>query len=185
MGTVLLIALGVFGFLGMLGMRLFVLHFRMPTNSMAPTICGGDHLLVNKLAGRPRRGDVVVFRTDEVVNITAGARGKIYIKRVVGLPGEQISFEPPRVLINGHPLTEPPILEKIQSAQDGFGGYVSPAIGPPPTNCHTLGPDEYFMLGDNSAHSYDSRYWGPIKRRAIIGRAVCIYWPLGRSGGIE
>jgi signal peptidase I len=111
----------------------FVQPFKVPTNTMAPTIRGitkladgrivaGDHIFVDKLSYRfrsPRRGDVVVFRTDDIAGLPEASRGEYYVKRIVGLPGERVSIHPPFVYINGKKLTEPPIFQAISSRQSG------------------------------------------------------------------
>jgi signal peptidase I len=163
------------------GVRTFIVQaFRVPTGAMAPTVQAGDHLFADKLVYRlrdPRRGEIVAFRTDSLADIPAPARGSIYIKRVVGLPGEQVSIRPPQVLIDGKPVNIA-----------GIEYVLLPDTFPPPKHLKTetdsvlLGADEYFVLGDNSLHSMDSRFWGPVRRDAIIGRAVKIYWPATRAG---
>lgn len=163
------------------GVRTFVVEpFRVPTGAMAPTIQAGDHLFADKIVYRlrdPRRGEIVAFRTDGIADIPAPSRGPIYIKRVVGLPGERVGLRPPHVLINGKPVSIA-----------GIEYVLLPDIFPPAkylkteTDSVLLGPDEYFVLGDNSLHSMDSRFWGPVRRDAIIGRAVKTYWPAARVG---
>jgi len=181
----------------------FVQPFKMPTGAMQPTLQGitklpdgkttvGDHIFVDKLSYRfrlPQRGEIVVFRTDDISDIPEKARGKYYIKRIVGLPGERISIEPPFLLVNGQRVHGPPSLDRIQEQKDDHTGYVLATVRFPksqylscPTDSVQLGPDEYFVLGDNSRSSFDSRYWGPISGTAIVGRATKVYWPFNRAG---
>jgi len=157
----------------------FVQPFRVPTGAMAPTLQPGDHLFADRLVYRlrdPRRGEIVVFHTDGITEIPNSSRGLIYVKRVVGLPGERVSIRPPHVLIDGKPV-------RIASVE-----YVLPDRFYPAkflrteTNSLLLGPGEYLVLGDNSPRSYDGRYWGPLRRDAIIGRVVRTYWPAARVG---
>ncbi len=164
--------------------------------SMAPTLISpsestpevqrNDRGLVSKLLyrlGDPQRGDIVTFRGTNDDGLP-----KIVIKRIVGLPCETVNIEPPYVLINGKRLTEPPIFEKIASKEDGYTGYcTAEKTGredgiPLPL---TLGPNEYFLLGDNSPRSYDSRMRGPVLRKDIIGRLVRIYFPFDRIRELE
>lgn len=183
---------------------IIVQPFKVPTGAMAPTILGitqlsdgrttvGDHIFVDKWTYRcrpPRRGEIVVFRTDFIKDIPEKVRGKYWVKRIVGLPGERLSIRPPFLYVNGERVNEPPVLQKIQQQQGGYGGYV---LGVLPrakflareTDSVQLGADDYFVLGDNSRSSLDSRYWGPVPREAIVGRVTKIYWPAGRVGTVE
>jgi len=151
----------------------------------------GDHVFVDKFMYRiraPKRGDIVVFRTDKIAALVGSSRAAYYVKRIVGLPGERVSIKPPFLYINGQRVTEPPILEAIQNRERGYSGYVLPSTYPPAKYLHDetdsvqLGDDEYFVLGDNSASSLDSRFWGPMQRRSIIGHVTKIYWPWDRVG---
>jgi len=204
---ILSIAASVLVVTGLVCLRLFVIQpFKVPTSAMSPTLRGieqlpdgsatfGDHIFVDKLSYRfraPKRGETVVFRTDSIKDIPYNLQGLYYVKRIVGLPGERVSIKPPHVCINGVPVVEPPILEKIQSAKDGYHGYVLPGTTASmakflasENDSVLLGDDEYFVLGDNSRASLDSRYWGPVRRDAIVGRVTSIYWPLGRAGKVE
>jgi signal peptidase I len=186
------------------GIRTFLVQlFKVPTGAMQPTIMGdrkdanghqipGDHLFVNKLIYRfstPQRGDVVVFRTK---GIEAIKQDTFYVKRLVGLPGENVRIDPPYIYVNGTRLVEPPIFREIAEGQKGFGGYclavsnaVFGAFLSSPSQVMTLGPDEYLVMGDNSKNSFDGRYFGPIKRTAIIGKAFYIYAPANRKRRIE
>jgi len=184
-------------------LRAFVVQpFRAATNTMAPTIRGAtklangktqiaDHFFVDKLSYRfrlPRRGDIVVFRTDGISGIPNSSRVRYYVKRIVGLPGERVSIKPPYLYINGQRVTDPPIFETIARAENGYSGYVLPDTFPAPqylaseTDSVQLGEDEYFVLGDNSQASLDSRFWGPLRRHSIVGRVTRIFWPLNRMG---
>ena len=183
-------------------LRAFVLQpFRAATNAMAPTIRGAtklangrtqiaDRFFVDKLSYKlraPRRGEIVIFRTDEIPDMPESLLGKYFVKRIVGLPGERVSIQPPYLYINGQRVSDPPIFETIQLAQNGYSGYVLPKVPRPDylgseTNSVQLGEDEYFVLGDNSRSSLDSRYWGPVRGHSIIGQVTRIYWPLDRMG---
>ena len=184
-------------------LRAFVVQpFRAGTNSMAPTIRGAtklanggtqaaDRFFVDKLSYRfrlPRRGEIVVFRTDDISGFPNSSRVRYSVKRIVGLPSEQVSIKPPYLYINGQRVTDPPIFETIAHAEKGYSGYVLPVTFPAPrylaleTDSVQLGEDEYFVLGDNSRSSFDSRFWGPVPRRSIVGLATKIYWPLDRIG---
>lgn len=181
---------------------LFVQPFRVPTAGMEPTLRGdskpgaknptrGDHIFVDKLAYRlssPHRGDIVVFRTDEIPDLARSPRAAYYVKRIAGLPGERVSIRPPYLYINGQRVTDPPIFETIASGKDGYSGFVlihdfgGSQYLASETNSVQLGDDEYFVLGDNSPSSLDSRFWGPVRKRSIVGRVTKIYWPPHRMG---
>jgi signal peptidase I len=112
------------------------------------------------------------LRRGDIVEINTTPNKLLWVKRVVGLPGETVDIAPPYVLINGKKLLDPPIFSKISSQKDGYSGYVDVrsmrrnGIALP----ITLGPDEYFLLGDNSPQSEDSRMRGPVPREKIVGK---------------
>lgn len=131
-------------------------RFQVRGSSMEPTLHDGQYLVVSKLAywlGTPGRGDVIVFHPPNGLSDD-------YIKRVIGLPGEQIRIQEGGVLVDGVPLDEPYVLH---------GGVYSGAW--------TLGSNEYFVLGDNRGNSSDSHTWGTLPRENIVGKAWICYWP--------
>lgn len=163
--------------------------FCMPASSMEPTIMGnkknasgekipysGDRLFVEKISyhfRQPRRGEVVVFKSKNVIPNTT----EYLIKRVVGLPGDRISIQPPYVLINGKKLVDPPIFKNISEL---MGGYLAMGSLSLPADEIVLDNDKYFLMGDNSKFSLDSRHYGAVPRNNIIGRVTRIVWPLNR-----
>jgi signal peptidase I len=136
--------------------------FSVHGSCMEPNLYTGERLLGNKLRYRlhpPQRGDVVVFRYPDNPR-------KIYVKRVVALPGEMIAIRDGTVYLNGKPLHESYV--------------VNPAHGSyPPTR---VPQGQYFMLGDNRDHSSDSRTWGFVPARHLEGKVWLRYWPLRRAG---
>ena len=140
--------------------RLAVQDFQVDGTSMVPTLQTQQFVLVDKLTyffGNPQRGDVIVFEypLDHTQN---------YIKRIIGLPGDHVYISPAGVLsVNGTVLNEPYINDNDNQAN----GEIS----------RTLGPNQYFVMGDNRGGSSDSRFWGPVDRSLIIGKASLIYWP--------
>ncbi|NLI39885.1 MAG: signal peptidase I [Caldisericales bacterium] len=154
--------------------RLFVIQpFRVQMSSMYPTLHNDDLILINKLSfvgAEPTRGDIIVFTPP---NHSEGD-GIEYIKRIIGLPGEYVEIESGTVYINGHKLEENDDHTKtnynqhfkIESDKDKKGVL--------------LGPDEFYVMGDNRGGSLDSRTFGPIKRDSILGRAFVVFWPVIR-----
>ncbi len=131
-------------------------------SSMEPSLVDGQRLLVNKLAYRfssPQRGDIVVFHAPH-------EPGKDFIKRIIGLPGEKVEVRDGRVYINDQ-LLEEDYLPRT-------AGY---SWGP-----RIVGPDEYFVLGDNRGNSNDSHTWGMLPADLIVGKAWISLWPLERIG---
>jgi len=152
--------------------------FKIPSGSMEDTLVIGDHLLVSKfifgtkvpfttkrlLTWRdPRRGDVIVFEYPEDPS-------KDFIKRVVGVPGDVVEEKEKKIFVNGKPYINPhevhkekDIIPREMNPRDTFGPVTVPA-------------DSYFVMGDNRDRSYDSRFWGFVKRDKIKGLAFIKYW---------
>ena len=164
--------------------RTFVVQaFKIPSGSMKPTLLVGDHLLVNKFIygvkipflrktlipiDTPERGDIVVF-------IYPVDRSKDFIKRVVGVAGDTITIKNKRIYINGAP------------SDDGHGVHTDSLIFPgslqPRDNFGpvTVPPGHIFVMGDNRDESYDSRFWGFVDLRDVLGKAFIIYWSWDRE----
>lgn len=152
-------------FAAALFLRLFVVSLaRIKGRSMLPTLHDRDFALVWRLGyllRMPRRGDVVICHYPGRKMKRIPFLPQSFVKRVIGLPGDTVEWLDGELLLNGAPLREP---------------YLDPArcrfkrTRPP----RTLGPDEYYVLGDNRDSSNDSRSVGPIRRRAISGRVVCL-----------
>ena len=156
---------------GVLLLRLFILSFaRVKGRSMLPTLENWDWLLVWRLSyrtGRPKRQDVVICRYPGRCWRNIRFLPLSFVKRVIGLPGETVEVIDGVVHINGRPLYEPYLDPRRTRFQRNR----------PPI---TLGPDEYFVLGDNRDSSNDSRRVGPLKRQAIRGRICFALRPLNR-----
>lgn len=152
-------------------LRLFVANVaRIQGGSMLPTLHNRDFALVWRLPylfREPRRGDVVICHYPGRKMKRLPFLPQAFVKRVIGLPGDTLEWVEGELLLNGTPLAEP----YLDPARCRF-----PRTRPPVT----LGPDEYFVLGDNRDSSNDSRRVGPLSRRAIRGRVVCILFPLKR-----
>ncbi len=141
--------------------------FVIPSDGMAPTIIKGDYLAAERLSYRfqkPKRGDVIVFFGAGIPALNN--KGNYFVQRLVGLPGDLITIEKGWLFLNGKRLTEK---GAIQKDGDSF----------------VVGDDEYFVLGDNSAHSFDSRYWGGMPASNLFGKATKIYFPFRRMGSVR
>ncbi|HLW00626.1 MAG TPA: signal peptidase I [Ktedonobacterales bacterium] len=136
-------------------------NYRVDGHSMVPTLQDQQYILVNRAAylfHPPERGDIIVFAYPLDPS-------QDFIKRIVGIPGDHVQVDQNGVVsINGVALNEP---------------YVSEITNPYAPTDMTLGPNQYFVLGDNRGNSSDSRDWGPVPRQNIIGQAWFVYWPLG------
>jgi len=165
--------------------------FTIPTEGMKPTFIKGDCIFVNKLTylfSTPQRGDIVVFKTDGLV----GARqGTVYIKRIAGLPDETIRIAPPCLIVDDQKIAEPEIFNVMQSQTDGYPGFVLAHPNAPNAKLSTtndfvvLKEDEFWVAGDNSPNSLDSRYYGPVPRSNIIGKVTRIYFPFARLNKLK
>ena len=161
---------------------------------MEDTLLIGDHLLVDKLAfapagaltkhllpySEPQRGDIIVFRYPVDIKQT-------FVKRVMGVPGDDIHLENKHVWLNGHMLDEPYVVHKtdyIDSYRDNFPTDPNtPLLGGAPAMLQqvkngdvVVPPNFFFAMGDNRDQSLDSRYWGFVPRENIIGKPLVIYW---------
>ncbi len=160
--------------------RTFIIQaFKIPTGSMRVTLIEGDRILVNKLAygpkipltkwrlpgySHPQRGDVIVFTYPE-------DRKRDFIKRLIAVGGETLEIRQGRILIDGQPVDDL-VIRNIYYYNRGAYGVEGEKI--------TVPADSYFVLGDNSGSSKDSRYWGFVPKELLIGKAQVIYWPLNR-----
>jgi signal peptidase I len=160
--------------------RTFVIQaFKIPTGSMRMTLLEGDAILVNKFlygakipftdkrlpaVRQPKRGDVVVF-------IFPGDTKKDFIKRLVGVEGDSVEITNGTIYVNDKPVTEPGFNSNYYYNRGDFGEAGKKIVVP---------QNSYFVLGDNSASSQDSRYWGFVPKSNVLGKAILIYWPPNR-----
>jgi len=198
--------------------------FRVPSNSMMPTLLTGDFILVNKFDyglrlpilnskiidfSKPKRGDVIVFRYPNYEH-SAGYSGVDFIKRVVALPGDTISYEKDQLTVNGETVDYRKI-GAYQGVDSGkaMSGYrhvrelidhadhdilLHPLGHSRELSKTTVPEGHYFVMGDNRSHSSDSRFWGYVPEDYILGRAIGIWmhWDwnhntmqLSRIGGFD
>lgn len=145
--------------------------YKIPTGSMIPTLLVGDKIFVDKISYRfepPKRGDIVVFKYPLDPK-------KDFVKRLVGLPGERIEIRGGVALVNGQPMTDPPFSKNYYynvDRDDWKYGHTGQVFEVP--------AHYYFVLGDNSANSSDSRNWGFVPQHNVLGKAKLIWWPPNR-----
>lgn len=155
-------------------------------------VVSGDHIFVDKVRynfSRPERGDIVVFRTDEIDH-PGIQKTDHYIKRLAGLPGETLQVVPPHLVADGEPVVGPFPFERLLT-QAGYSGYTLPrrdGRSPNPVfmkaeTLYTLADDAFLPLGDNTLQSLDGRYFGGVPTRSLIGPAFAIYWPFNSRWG--
>ncbi len=184
--TIVAVALGL-----ALGIQAFLVKpFRIPSESMVPTLAIGQRVLVDRVSerfGDPDRGDVMVFKPprgadDNACGIdkpesqpcprpTSERSETNFIKRVVALPGERLKIVNNRVYINGRKQDEPFLNNGTPCEQ----------LCNMPREI-TIPKGHYFMMGDNRGESADSREWGPVPKRWLIGKAFVTYWPPKKIG---
>ncbi|NQU73111.1 MAG: signal peptidase I [Candidatus Omnitrophica bacterium] len=149
--------------------RTFVVQaFKIPSGSMRPTFIEGDRILVNKFIYRfkkPERGDIIVFKYPEDMK-------KDFVKRLIATPEETIEIKDGNVYIDNQLVEDPYVIREIFYYNRGQYGKTARKIAIP--------PDSYYVLGDNSSSSRDSRYWGFVPKKNLLGKAFFIYWPLNR-----
>ena len=150
--------------------QVVIVNAVVPTGSMKDTISEGDRLIGLRLTyyfDSPERGDVVIFKCPE-----EGANyDKLFVKRVIGLPGETVKIEAGRVLICTEENPDgTPLPENYFSEIPNFELAVNNSSYPVPEGC-------YFMLGDNINYSHDSRFWGVVEEDRILAKVMFKYYP--------
>lgn len=185
--------------LAVLLIRSFLVEpFRIPSGSMMPTLLVGDFILVNKFSygirlpvlnrkiienGAPEKGDIIVFRYPENPSVD-------YIKRVVGAPGDHVAYQSKVLYINGKVAKQQPVgiyngvgggavmtgsRENIEDL-NGTSHHILTMSGRPDMNFEFIVPEnEYFVMGDNRDNSRDSRFWGTVPDRNLVGKAFFIW----------
>jgi signal peptidase I len=163
--------------------------YKIPSPSMEPTLhcarpepgCEGDRsdrVLANRFIFHfrdPHRGEIVVFHSPPAAK--AACSGGIFVKRIIGLPGEVWAERDGYTYIDGRRLSEPYVRPQRRDQQTKTMADI-----PPRDTMQRIPPGMYLMEGDNRAHSCDSRVWGLVPRKNIIGKVFFTYWPIGRIG---
>lgn len=158
----------------------------------------GDALFVDRISyhfKRPAAGDPFVFRTRDIPGIEGGHDNivdKYYIKRIGGVGGETLEIKDHSLLVDGHPRDEVEAYGRNARQEGEYSGYVYPsenALNPPklltgPGVKTTVPEGSFVALGDNSANSLDSRYWGYVPEKSVIGKAIFIYYPFTKRWGL-
>jgi signal peptidase I len=156
--------------------------YRIPSSSMEPTLhCArpgsgcesrfSDRVLANRFIyhfRKPHRGDIIVFKTPPLAKQRCGAGGT-FVKRLIALPGESWEEKNGVIFINGKKLLEPYVKSDRRDTGTSYPVRKIPA-------------GTYFMMGDNRTQSCDSREWGPVPRKNLIGEVFAVYWPPNRIG---
>ena len=148
----------VFTLLVFLVIRFAVQSFRVDGESMEPGFHTDEYVLVDKvtyLIHAPDRGDIIVFHYPLDPS-------KVFIKRVIGVPGDVVSTTSTNVIVDGQTLHEPYIHVPFNFE----------------SNTWKLGPNQFFVMGDNRDNSLDSRSWGLLDKSYIVGKVVAVYWPV-------
>ncbi|MGV3720106.1 MAG: signal peptidase I [Actinomycetota bacterium] len=137
--------------------------FSIPSTSMAPTLASGDRVLALSptLGGAPKRGEIWVFRNP-------GPGAKLFVKRVVGVPGDTVAVQAGKLRVNGQAQSEPYL--------EGSLAYETAPV--------KLGAGQFFVLGDNRNNSNDSHVFGPVGGETFVGKVEFRYWPPNRTGGL-
>jgi signal peptidase I len=163
-----------------IGVKFYVVNpYRIPSSSMEPTLhCArpgmgcearfSDRVLANRVIYHlrdPKRGEIVVFNTPQLARQRCGAGG-VFVKRIIGLPGDVWSERNGFVYIDGKKLDEPYIKPDRRNAET--------------KESIKIGKGRYFMMGDNRQSSCDSRIWGTVPRKLLIGEVFFTYWPPNR-----
>ena len=184
------IVTGVIAVAVVLAVKAWIVNpYKIPSPSMEPTLhcarpepgCEGersDRVLANRFIYHfrdPHRGEIVVFHSPPAAK--AACTGGIFVKRIIGLPGEVWSERDGYTYIDGKRLAEP-YIQRARRDQE----TKTMADIPPRDTLQRIPKDMYLMEGDNRAHSCDSRVWGLVPRKSIIGKVFLTYWPIGRIG---
>ena len=148
-----------------------LIPYRIPAAGMQPAIQHDDQIAmegVTYLFRTPRRGEMIVFSTNGIPSL---APNEVFVKRVAGVPGDRLRIADGRLLVNGQPAIFPPSGAKPVRYVNA-GNFLRT-----PSEEFLVPPQSYFVLGDNSINSLDSRYWGVVPKANLRGKVWFRYWP--------
>ena len=146
---------------------LVISPFKIPSGSMRMTLIEKDRILVSKFIYKfrePKRGEIVVFHNP--------MDNRPFIKRLIAVGGDHVEIREGKIFVNDQPLEGAEVFVSNHYYNQGAFGAPGQVVEVPARS--------YYVLGDNSASSHDSRFWGFVPERLMIGHAVCIFWPLNR-----
>lgn len=163
--------------------NVIIINATVPSGSMENTIMTGDRMIGNRLAyrfGEPKRGDIVIFEYPDDVNDPDVKKPKLFVKRLIGLPGEKVEIKDGTIYItNRQDGTTDGIYEEDYLWEDWVNANTGFSFDIP--------EGQYFMLGDNRNNSKDSRYWKDpfVERKEIKAKALLVYWPFKHAGLVK
>jgi len=146
--------------------------YRIPSGSMRPMLQAGDRLLADKAIyekSEPQRGDIIVFKYPQDPN-------RDFVERLIAFGGETLEIREGNIYVDGQLANDPRIKNRFYYNRGDYGQAGSPVKVP---------EGYYYVLGDDSASSHDSRFWGFVPQENLVGKIYKIYWPLDRSGPVE
>lgn len=165
-------------------------HFKAGDKILSFAIRTGDMLFVDRFSYNffpPEVGDPFVFRTDDIKILQASGEAKYYIKRLVGKGGDALSIHDYKLKNNGEDVEGSEVFVQNNAQENGYHGYpyIKDSAAVPSGPLKKISEKHYFAMGDNSYHSYDSRFWGEVPEKSVIGKAAFIFYPFTSRWGLS